>query len=161
MNEITTKTGKILDTITRLDINTITSVSDKNSPFTISNGLLFWATIFIASLILIVLILTWLLFRREKALQLMAFSISPTGLKLSYELNNDEKMKSLAMDNIALQNEIKILKTALSKERSRSIIMLIIFFFVFVIFYVLDKLKFTKTTKTQIDGNAENPKNEL
>lgn len=159
MNEITTKTNTILDTITRLNINAITSVTGEKSPFNVSNGLLFWAMIFIVSLILIVLILTWLLFRREKALQLMAFSISATGLKLSYELNNDEKIKSLAMDNIALQNEIKILKTALSKERSRSILMLIIFFFVFIMFYVFDKLKFTKTTKMETDGNAENPKN--
>jgi hypothetical protein len=152
------QTLNIADTINHLDNNTITKVIDAKSPLTISNGLLFWSIIFIASLILIILILTWLLVRREKALQLMAFSISPLGLKLSYELNKDEKMKSLAMDNITLQNEIKVLKSTLSKERWRSILMLITFFFVFILFYVFDKLKFTKAKINNVDDEADKPK---
>ena len=152
------QTLNIADTINHLDNNTITKVIDAKSPLTISNGLLFWSIIFIASLILIILILTWLLVRREKALQLMAFSISPLGLKLSYELNKDEKMKSLAMDNITLQNEIKVLKSTLSKERWRSILMLITFFFVFILFYVFDKLKFTKAKINNVDDETDKPK---
>lgn len=88
----------------------------------------------------------------------MAFSISPLGLKLSYELNKDEKMKSLAMDNITLQNEIKVLKSTLSKERWRSILMLITFFFVFILFYVFDKLKFTKAKINNVDDETDKPK---
>jgi hypothetical protein len=129
----------------------IDNLSHTTTTFTVSNGLLIWTSAIIISLLIIVFVLTWLLLRREKALQLMAFSISAVGLKLTYELNKDEKLKLLAQDNIALQNEIKILRTALDKEKFNSLRLFLVFIFTLLLFYVFDKLKFTKTKDKQTD----------
>jgi hypothetical protein len=136
--------------------NTVQKLADSASYISISNGVLAWIGIIMGSLIFIILLLTWLLVRREKALQIMAFSISPVGLKLTYELNKDEKLKSLALDNLALEKEIRILKGSLSKERWRSIGMLITFFVIFVVFFVLDKLKWTKSTPAKAEPEPLN-----
>jgi ABC-type uncharacterized transport system permease subunit len=139
-----------MDTTTTIGTTIPTNIdelSNATSTFTISNGLLVWTFIIIACLVVVVCLLTWLLFRREKVLQLMAFSISATGLKLTYELNKEEKLRLLAEDNVALRNEIKILKAALDKEKFSSLRMVIAFVFVSILFFILAKLNFSKTDK--------------
>lgn len=121
-------------------INNANGFSKQVTFFSIDNGILFWGAIIIGCLIIVIIILTWLLVRREKTLQLLAFSVSPTGLKLTFELNKDEKIKLLAKENINLQQEIKTLEKTLGKEKWRSLIVMIILLFVAII----DKLKSKK-----------------
>ena len=122
------------------NLTDINNIFHNATTFTVS----IWVYILIGILSISVLVLTWLLFKKEKALQLMTFSISPIGLKLTYELNKDEKVKLLLLDNIALQKELNILKTTLKNERWRSFGLLIIFFFTIIVFSVWDKLRFSK-----------------
>ena len=125
------------------NLTDVNNILHNATTFTVS----IWFFIVIAILSIAVIILTWLLFKKEKALQLMTFSISPIGLKLTYELNKDEKVKLLLLDNIALQNELTILKTTLKNERWRSFGLLIIFFLTIIVFSVWDKVRFSKKAK--------------
>jgi len=135
-------------TASSIDINNYLQTA---TTFTVS----IWTFIIIGILGVAVILLTWMLFKKEKALQLMTFSISPIGLKLTYELNKDEKLKLLLLDNIALQNELKILQTTLNNERWRSFGLLVAFLLTVIVFYVGDKLKFTKTSKPDIEKDTE------
>ncbi len=121
-------------------INNANGLIKQSTVFNMTDGVFLWGVIIIGCLIIVIIILTWLLFRREKALQLMTFSISPTGLKLTYELNKDEKLKLLAEENIQLQHEIEILEKTLKKEKWRSLSVMLILLFVAII----DKLKSKK-----------------
>src|ERR1700681_3154097 len=76
-----------------------------------------WTTLTIGCLCIAVITLAWLLIRREKTLRLIKFSVSPLGLKLTYELNNDEKLRTVVLENLELQSEVKALKASVRKER--------------------------------------------
>ena len=113
-----------------------------------------WSIIIIVCLIIIIMLLSWLLIRREKALQLLSFSLTPTGIKLTYELNKDEKLKTLALENITLQNEVNGLKSSLRKERWHSLILVILMLFIFL----LDKFKIrnNKNDKKVLEEKKDN-----
>lgn len=99
-----------------------------------------WILIFLFTLIIVILILTWLLFKREKTLQLMKFSISPIGLKLSFELNQDHKLQTLALENIGLQNEVKALQSKVSKEQRKTLVIIVILFIILIINSIKSKV---------------------
>lgn len=54
--------------------------------------------------------LSWLLIRREKALQYAIFSASPTGIKFTFELDRDKKMELLLNENLVLKKQNEILQ---------------------------------------------------
>ena len=101
--------------------NNLSEIMQQSKIFTMTNGVMLWGIIIIGCLVVVIFLLTFLLVKREKALQLLTFSISATGLKLTYELNKDEKLRLLAKENIQMQNEIRILKKSLEKEKWRSL----------------------------------------
>lgn len=103
-----------------------------------------WMLILVVSLFLVIGLLTWLLVKKEKALQLITFSISPVGLKLTYELNTDEKIRILAIENLALQNEVKLLKSKVTDEQFKSFGVLLIL----IVILAFEKMK-PKTNRKQ------------
>ena len=112
-----------------------------------------WTTWLILCLFVVIIILTWLLLKREKALQLMVFSISPIGIKLTYELNRKEKLQTLAIENIALHNELKALKATVKKERWKFIGLAIMMF----VILILSRFKFkSKEGSTELLDSPEN-----
>ena len=125
-------------------VDTLTSTAN-----TFANTIGFpWMLILILSLFLVIGLLTWLLIKKEKALQLIGFSISPIGLKLTYELNADEKIRILAIENIALHNEIKLLKTEIKKVNYRSLGLLL----VLLVILAIEKIKINKKESNQVEG---------
>lgn len=76
----------------------------------ISGGISLLLAVIILSLLVAVVVLVYLLLRREKALQLVKFTLSSTGLTLALELNRDKKLELLALENSALRQEIAVLK---------------------------------------------------
>jgi len=127
--------------------DTLTDVVITALPFVDTAPLLkqSWTVVIILSLTGVILIISWLLLRREKALQLMGFSITPVGLKLTFELNKDEKMQTLALENIALQNELKALKSTVKKERWSSLGV----FIMMIIILALNKYKYSTSKKSE------------
>ena len=99
-----------------------------------------WYVITLISLVIGILILSWLLIKREKAIQLIKFSLSPAGLKLSFELNTDKKLEILALENLALKQEIKGLKNLNKKANWRALGTLLLLFMILI----FDKLKIEK-----------------
>ena len=83
----------------------------------LSNTILLWCIVIIFFLTFSIIMLVFLLLRREKVLQLMKFQLSPIGIKLTIELNTDKKIELLALENIALREEIKALKAEKVKDQ--------------------------------------------
>ena len=121
--------------------DTLTSTAN-----TVANTLGFpWLLILILSLFLVIGLLTWLLIKKEKALQLIGFSISPIGLKLTYELNTEEKIRILAIENMALQKEILLMKTEIKKVNYTSFKILL----VLLVILAFEKVKINKNENKQ------------
>lgn len=96
------------------------------------NSLTLWLIIIIISLLIGICLLTWMFFKREKHFQLVKFSLSTTGINLTYELDKDKRLELLALENNALRQEVRGLQTTNSFERWRSVALLIIIFIILI-----------------------------
>lgn len=120
---------------TTLNIS-IDQFTNSSTTSMLSNG---WIAFIFVSMIIIILTLVYFLIKKERALQLLEFSVSALGIKLKYTLNTDEKIKLLTDDIVILQNEIKVLQSALSKEKFRSITNSIAFLIFVIGVIIIDK----------------------
>lgn len=95
-----------------------------------------WIIVIIIVLVIALIATIILLFKKEKSLELVKFSVSATGVKLEYEIDRDKKIELLVLENIALREQIKTLE-AVNKEKTRQFIGLAI---VMIAFMVISRL---------------------
>ena len=107
---------------------------------TLTTNQFIWLIIVLVGFILGFIILFRIYLKREKTLQLLKFELLPHPILL-YKLNENDKIKELALENITLRKEVESLKTENSSERFRNIGLLFLLFLIMLI----NKISPTKT----------------
>jgi hypothetical protein len=87
-------------------------------------------------LLLMLVLLSRALMKKERAFQLIKFSVGTTGVKFEYELNRDVKMKLLVDEIVLLKSE----NTALREEKGTLRFILATIAFFIAIAYVIDRV---------------------
>ena len=76
-------------------------------------GLCTWLLFFCLCLMVAVIILSKLLLKKSRSLELLQFELKSTGFSIRYGINRDKELELLALENIALTNELEAIKKSI------------------------------------------------